>query len=212
MSFVLKTGATGPLIKELQNRLIAQKALPATDATGQDNQDGRFGQITRDAVVKYQGENGLPPDGVVGEATAKSLGLAPPSPTTLPLAGHILTETQLRKLAEAVDALIPTGPVDFFDDDAIAWLVKKLEGTLAELLPPKIAGYLRDLSQGLEIGDLGTLKKRLTVAINQRINVPMLSEETEAKIIAFFVDVVADSLRLGRTFEGSLGRLLPRFA
>lgn len=118
----------------------------------------------------------------------------------------------MHKLAAAVDALIPIPYVDAFDDAAIAWLVEKLDAALAELLPPKVAEYLQDLSQGLEGGDLGAFKKRLTEALNQWINVPLLAEDTEARIIAFLVDAVVEGLRLGRTFEEALGRLLPRFA
>lgn len=219
MSFVLKAGLAGSKVQALQQLLIDKGAMPARDGAGQDNLDGRFGQITRDAVLKYQRDHGLEADGVVGEATARSLGLTPPQPAAQPrmggqraAAGHILTERQLHKLAEAVDALIPIPYVDAFDDAAIAWLVEKLDAALAELLPPKVAEYLQDLSQGLEGGDLGAFKKRLTEALNQWINVPLLAEDTEARIIAFLVDAVVEGLRLGRTFEEALGRLLPRFA
>lgn len=219
MSFVLKAGLAGSKVQALQQLLIDKGAMPARDGAGQDNLDGRFGQITRDAVLKYQRDHGLEADGVVGEATARSLGLTPPQPAAQPrmggqraAAGHILTERQLHKLAEAVDALIPIPYVDAFDDAAIAWLVEKLDAALAELLPPKVAEYLQDLSQGLEGGDLGAFKKRLTEALNQWINVPLLAEDTEARIIAFLVDAVVEGLRLGRTFEDALGRLLPRFA
>lgn len=219
MSFVLKAGLAGSKVQALQQLLIDKGAMPARDGAGQDNLDGRFGQITRDAVLKYQRDHGLEADGVVGEATARSLGLTPPQPAAQPrmggqraAAGHILTERQLHKLAAAVDALIPIPYVDAFDDAAIAWLVEKLDAALAELLPPKVAEYLQDLSQGLEGGDLGAFKKRLTEALNQWINVPLLAEDTEARIIAFLVDAVVEGLRLGRTFEDALGRLLPRFA
>lgn len=219
MSFVLKAGLAGSEVHALQQLLIDKGAMPARDGAGQDNLDGRFGQITRDAVLKYQRDHGLAADGVVGEATARSLGLTPPQPAAQPrmggqraAAGHILTERQLHKLAAAVDALIPIPYVDAFDDAAIAWLVEKLDAALAELLPPKVAEYLQDLSQGLEGGDLGAFKKRLREALNQWINVPLLAEDTEARIIAFLVDAVVEGLRLGRTFEEALGRLLPRFA
>lgn len=210
MSFVLKAGSTDPLVADLQSKLIAKGSMPAKDAAGNSNIDGRFGQITRDAVISYQQAHGLAPDGVVGRSTANSLGLELSPPALLPKSEHILSAAQLRKLAEAVDALIPT-PVDYFDDAAIAWLVEKIDSTLAGVLPPKIANYLKDLAQGIELGDLGAFKKRLTGSLNQYINVPLLSEETEGKILGFVVEVVAESLQLGRSLDDALSKLLPKF-
>lgn len=210
MSFVLKAGSTDPLVADLQSKLIAKGSMPAKDAAGNSNIDGRFGQITRDAVISYQQAHGLAADGVVGRSTANSLGLELSPPAQLPKSEHILSSAQLRKLAEAVDALIPT-PVDYFDDAAIAWLVEKIDSTLADVLPPRIANYLKDLAQGVELGDLGAFKKRLTGTLNQYINVPLLSEETEGKILGFVVDVVAESLQLGRSLDDALSKLLPKF-
>lgn len=217
MSYVLKPGHSGPKIFELQEILIASGDLPATDAKGNTNRDGRFGQITRQAIIDYQKKNGLHPDGIVGQATAQRLKLALQEPDLKVLAegdhkptDHILTSGQLRKLAEKVDALIPTGPFDFFDDAAILWLVRKLDSALVSLLPPNIVDYLGDYSKGLEGGDMFAFKKRLTVAINKQVNVPLLSEETEAMIIGFFIGLVIDGLRLGRTLDAALEQSVPQ--
>lgn len=215
MSFVLKPGQSGENIELLQQLLIDEGVLSVKDSTGRDNRDGRFGQITRDAVLTYQKREGLVPDGVVGEAAARSLGLELAPPETLPRVAserarphQLLTQVQLHKLAEAVDALIPTGPVDLFDDVAIAWLVEKLDQTLAGLLPPNVAAYLSDLTKGLDEGDLGAFRKRLASAIGKQVNVPLLSEETEQRVIAFVVDLIVEGLRLGRNFDEALNRIL----
>ncbi|MDD5391118.1 MAG: peptidoglycan-binding domain-containing protein [Gallionellaceae bacterium] len=217
MSFVLKPGLTGPNIEKLQRHLIANGALPDTDSNGNANLDGRFGQITRNAVIEHQKNKGLAPDGFVNQATAQSLEMNLPEPDLghrvavgQAPADHILTQQQLRKLAEKVDALIPTGPFDFFDDAAIHWLVRKLDSALAHTLPPNIVEFLAGFSVGLEGNDMAAFKKRLTDAINKQVNVPLLSEEIEGSIINFFVGLVVDGLRLGSTFDDALNKPVPQ--
>lgn len=56
----------GPAVRQLQELLKAQGA----DLTP----DGIFGVMTRDAVVRFQADNGLDADGIVGPATWKALG------------------------------------------------------------------------------------------------------------------------------------------
>lgn len=64
---VLSQGSTGDAVKLLQGKLIKLNYLPA----GSD--DGSFGPITKAAVVKFQSENGLAADGVVGPLTQAKL-------------------------------------------------------------------------------------------------------------------------------------------
>jgi N-acetylmuramoyl-L-alanine amidase len=55
-SMVLKKGSTGPEVEELQ-KILGIKV------------DGDFGPATELAVMKYQGQNSLTPDGIVGPKT-----------------------------------------------------------------------------------------------------------------------------------------------
>lgn len=57
---VLRNGATGAAVIELQHRL----SIPV---------DGIYGPKTRDAVIAFQSSHGLPPDGVVGPQTWQAL-------------------------------------------------------------------------------------------------------------------------------------------
>jgi len=209
MAFVLKPGSSGQAVFTLQQRLVDIGALKATAADGSSNVDGRFGQVTRQAVIDLQNKHGLYPDGLVGPNTAAALDLPAPEPQAEPKAKHIFTAAQLKKLAELVDGLLPTGPLDLFDDRAIAWLVEKLDGALAKLLPPHVLAFINDISQGLD-GDLAAVKRRLSEQLNRAINVPLLSEETEGRIIATFVDLVFDALQLGSGFDAALARIAPK--
>ena len=59
---MLRKGGKGDAIRELQQRLIA--------AGHNISADGDFGPKTRAAVIAFQRNHGLTPDGVVGPQTA----------------------------------------------------------------------------------------------------------------------------------------------
>lgn len=65
---VLKQGASGGEVKEVQRRLKLWGYYSGSV-------DGVFGSGTRAAVVSFQKKNGLTADGVVGKATYKALGM-----------------------------------------------------------------------------------------------------------------------------------------
>ena len=65
---ILKQGATGSEVKEVQRRLKNWGYY-----TG--SVDGVFGAGTRKAVIAFQKKNGLTADGVVGKATYQALGI-----------------------------------------------------------------------------------------------------------------------------------------
>ena len=64
---LLSTGSTGTEVAALQEALTAySNADPATDP---GPIDGRFGPMTEAAVRAYQGDRGVPIDGIVGDLT-----------------------------------------------------------------------------------------------------------------------------------------------
>ena len=65
---VLKQGATGGEVKEVQRRL-------QTWGYYNGSVDGVFGAGTKKAVIAFQKKNGLTADGVVGKSTYKALGM-----------------------------------------------------------------------------------------------------------------------------------------
>jgi peptidoglycan hydrolase-like protein with peptidoglycan-binding domain len=81
----LAVGARGPLVKDLQQKLIDAGMVVS------GGPDGVFGNATKSAVTKFQQANGINASGVVYAATANLLGLGtstPPVavPTTVPVA------------------------------------------------------------------------------------------------------------------------------
>ena len=65
---ILKQGATGGEVKEVQRRLKLWGYYKGSV-------DGVFGASTRSAVIAFQKKNGLTADGVVGRSTYKALGM-----------------------------------------------------------------------------------------------------------------------------------------
>ena len=67
---LLKTGSKGEAVKRLQEVLISKGY-----SCGSAGADGDFGQGTYNAVCAFQRDYGLYPDGIVGQATWKALGV-----------------------------------------------------------------------------------------------------------------------------------------
>lgn len=65
---VLEIGSRGSDVIKVQNRLIQWDYLKGTA-------DGRYGEATRNAVLRFQRNNGLTADGRVGPATAAAMGV-----------------------------------------------------------------------------------------------------------------------------------------
>ena len=65
---VLEVGSRGSDVIKVQNRLIQWGYLNGTA-------DGRYGEATRNAVLRFQRNNGLTADGRVGASTAAAMGV-----------------------------------------------------------------------------------------------------------------------------------------
>ena len=65
---VLEVGSRGSDVIKVQNRLIQWGYLNGTA-------DGRYGEATRNAVIRFQRNNGLTADGRVGASTAAAMGV-----------------------------------------------------------------------------------------------------------------------------------------
>lgn len=210
MAFVLKLGMSSKEVSRLQEILIEKNFLD-TSIQGKNTHDGVFGKITEDAVRKFQRANELSVDGVVGRFTAEALGISPPQPTRLPEKnGFLLTTSQQKRLAAIIDGIVPTGPLDIFDDQLIVWAVEKLDSTVAELLPKNILDKAQDITTGIDSGNFSAIINRLTAAINSRINLPLLSEDSEGKVIGFFIKLIAEALRTGRDIDTAFKALALR--
>lgn len=94
MAVTYRQGSQGEGVRELQQRLKDWGYFNG-------NVDGIFGSQTRQAVIRFQRQNGLTADGIVGNATLAQLGILQDlSPT-----GGVVnaTEEEVRLLAAAIN-------------------------------------------------------------------------------------------------------------
>jgi N-acetylmuramoyl-L-alanine amidase len=79
----VKQGNIGGLVWDVQHRLQQLGLYPM-------NLDGHFGPVTREGVIRFQRQNGLTPDGIVGPKTLKLL------------RGETFTEEEIEMMAKLV--------------------------------------------------------------------------------------------------------------
>jgi len=84
---LLKKGSKGPEVLDLQKRLNELGAAVI--------EDGDFGSLTKDAVIAFQRDYSLTPDGVVGDDTRAALASASVIVTTTPTLGRYKKWKQL---------------------------------------------------------------------------------------------------------------------
>jgi len=91
----LRKGSHGSLVKRLQ-RLLNGELKPSPNIA----KDGLFGQETYKAVVRFQKERGLDPDGIVGDLTWSALGQSLPEPPDTASAASETSEAAWLEVAE----------------------------------------------------------------------------------------------------------------
>ena len=113
---VLKRGASGDSVKELQNLLNQNGATLDVD--------GNFGPATQSAVVNYQRSNGLTVDGMVGNETMGALtgggasgSTAPAAQATPAASGSNATAPSNNQAPAANDSKAPAASEGFVHDD-----------------------------------------------------------------------------------------------
>lgn len=79
----------------------------------------------------------------------------------------------------------------------IRFAVEMVDEKMEEILPPEIAGLLTSISNGIDPQEAEELKKRMVKYLNNHVNITLLNEESEAKVIELFMDVLADSFLEG---------------
>ena len=86
---ILRRGSTGPDVKAVQQRLLDLHYDPGLA-------DGSFGQSTVYAVEAFEKLNGLPPDGLVGDAVKAALANPAPIDPLVPNGGSTRVEIDLK--------------------------------------------------------------------------------------------------------------------
>ena len=123
---LLRLNDRGPKVEELQ-RVLTERGF---DTQGTD---GKFGQNTHNAVEAFQRANGLPVDGVVGQDTARALGISLTQDATAPTAPAPTTPTPTPPAPTTPEqptagGRVPGGPNDFGPTNPLGALIASGEG------------------------------------------------------------------------------------
>lgn len=198
---ILKYGVSGPDVTALQYSLVALNLYPAAKV------DGKFANLTQDAVKKFQTSAGLNADGIVGPLTAEAL--------NIPWAANVdsalikqslsntgkdfLTDEEANKIARwlngLVDApLIPEGVEQF----VLVKVVRLLDRAMDKIFPDEIYHAIRDTALGI-MTEPSKYRQRIIDGLNRNVGVWFLDEAEEAKLIGHFVDLVLDGIQIGKS-------------
>ncbi|NEW84548.1 MAG: hypothetical protein GZ094_19580 [Mariniphaga sp.] len=110
---------------------------------------------------------------------------------------EMLTDAEINALAQKVNNKIN---LPFLSEEkelvVFAKLVKWIDRELYKILPNEYYNLLNDISDGLTIQEANDLEKRLTPLINNVINIPILSEKLEEKLIRMVLGAMVKGSKL----------------
>lgn len=115
---------------------------------------------------------------------------------------EMLTDAEINALAQKVNKKIN---LPFLSEEkelvVFAKLVKWIDRELYKILPNEYYGLINDASNGLTTEEANDLRIRLTPMINKAINIPILSEESEEKLINTVLGAIIGAMIKGSKLE-----------
>lgn len=113
----------------------------------------------------------------------------------------ILDEAQINWIVKEVNKKVN---VPLLGEKAEGKLIRKaVDLVLAKLddaLPEEITKFMTDAADGIEPGaDTAEMKENTVDFLNKEINLPILNEKQEGKLIGKIVDLLFDALEKGKT-------------
>lgn len=83
-------------------------------------------------------------------------------------------------------------------------IIAQIDNCLYELLPDEIYDTIHMISDGITAEEAGIIKTRVSSIINSQINIPILSEEHEKKLIDEFLNLISLALQKGKSLIESI--------
>jgi len=85
-----------------------------------------------------------------------------------------------------------------------AKIIRLIDAKLYELLPNEYYSLVNSVTDGISDEDAALMSARLGKLLNEKINVPFLSEEIEGKLIGFVLDQIVNAMKLGLKLESKI--------
>ena len=115
---------------------------------------------------------------------------------------EMLTGAEINALAQKVNKKIN---LPFLSEEkeliVFAKLVKWIDRELYKILPNEYYSLIHDVSDGLTSQEATDLEIRLTPLINNAINIPILSEKLEAKLISLVLSGIMGAMVKGAKLD-----------
>ncbi len=115
---------------------------------------------------------------------------------------EMLTDAEINALAQKVNKKIN---LPFLSEEkelvVFAKLVKWIDRELYKILPNEYYSLIHDVSEGLTSQEATDLEIRLTPLINNAINIPILSEKLEGKLISLVLSGIMGAMVKGSKLE-----------
>jgi len=120
----------------------------------------------------------------------------------------MLKTVEHQKIAKILNALIdiPLVPEDM-EQAVFEHAVELVDAALDDVLPAAFADLLRDAHNGIDKDHAQEFGSRLVAAINQKVNLPYLNEEQEAKLLQTVIDPLVKAMITGKTLDDLLPAL-----
>ena len=109
---------------------------------------------------------------------------------------QMLTDGQVAALAEKLNNEINFPIIgENLEELLLAKIIRRIDRKVYELLPNEYYSLVKKSSDGISDEDAENIEARMTPLINEKINLPFLSEEMEEKLIGFVLNSLINAMR-----------------
>ncbi len=115
---------------------------------------------------------------------------------------QMLTDGQVAALAEKLNNEINFPIIgENLEELLLAKIIRRIDRKVYELLPNEYYSLVKKSSDGISDEDAENIEARMTPLINEKINLPFLSEEMEEKLIGFVLNSLINAMRKNLKLE-----------
>jgi len=115
---------------------------------------------------------------------------------------EMLTDEEIHSLVQKVNAAIN---LPFLGEKkeavVLAKVIRWIDRKLYELLPNEYYKLVKDSADGISKEEAQEIEDRLTPLINNAVNIPVLSEKQEAKLISLVLGLIINAMVKGLNLE-----------
>jgi hypothetical protein len=109
---------------------------------------------------------------------------------------YMLSDEQVAAMAVKLNEKVNLPIIgEKLEEVVFAKIIRKIDSELYKLVPNEYYQLIKISSDGISDEDAEVFKSRLTPLINEKVNIPILSERRERKMIEFVLDTIIDAMR-----------------